>query len=222
MGRPTPMEVGVRDARSAILAFIGILAIACSACPEEVARPEFDCGLSALHVLSQLHGRPIDMATLRAHLPPVPAAGYSMKELREAAGSCGLHLEGISLGKDARAIDRPMLTFVHRGDHGHFLVVRPVGHSGNLVQVIDSTSPPIVLDKTSLLASTEWTGLALQPSRGGNGPIAIAQGIAVSSIVIGLASLLFGRLRWGSSSPQPSPPATSRRKTRSGPVPPRP
>ncbi len=64
---------------------------------------------------------------------------------------------------EERAIDRPMLVFLNRGEHGHFLVLRPVGTTGKLVQVVDSVNPPAVIDKTALFAAKSWTGLALIP-----------------------------------------------------------
>ena len=54
-----------------------------------------------------------------------------------------------------------MLVFLNQGEHGHFLVLRPVGHSDQLVQVVDSVNPPMVMNKSTLLATKSWTGLAL-------------------------------------------------------------
>ena len=47
----------------------------------------------------------------------------------------------------------------------YFLVIRPIGHTGKLVQVIDSDQPTRVMDKADLIASDQWTGLVLVPRR---------------------------------------------------------
>ena len=70
-------------------------------------------------------------------------------------------MSGVLLKKREDAIDRPMLVFLRRKGHGHYVVVRPVGHTGKLVQVIDNFGPPEVVDKATLLASPVWTGIAL-------------------------------------------------------------
>ena len=74
-------------------------------------------------------------------------------------------LIGIRLEKSVDAIDRPMLVFLKRGSHGHFVVIRPIGHTGKLVQVIDSARGTEVVDKSDLINSPDWTGLALIPVR---------------------------------------------------------
>jgi hypothetical protein len=58
-----------------------------------------------------------------------------------------------------------MLTYFQRDNHGHFAVVRPVGHSGNLVQVIDPFEEPRVLDEKTLREADGWTGFVLVPYR---------------------------------------------------------
>ncbi len=62
-------------------------------------------------------------------------------------------------------MDRPWIVHLKQSGHGHFLVVRPVGHSGRLVQVIDPPSLPEVVDVDALLARSDWTGLGLTPER---------------------------------------------------------
>jgi hypothetical protein len=125
----------------------------------------YDCGTQALYTLLQLEGRPTDLRRLESHLPVPTPRGYSMGQLRDAAGFCGLELIGVRLRGGARAPDRPALAFLKRGPHGHFVVIRPVGHTGKLVQVIDPSGPIDVTDAANLYASREWTGLALIPAR---------------------------------------------------------
>jgi hypothetical protein len=148
--------------------------------PSEAEPSAFNCGTLGLYALLRLEGRPAELAEIEAHLPPPTPGGYSMKELRDASRACGLKLSGVLLKKEERALDRPMLAFVKRGQHGHFLAIRPVGHTGKMVQVIDSVRPPEVLDKVDLFASRDWTGLALIPSRA-NWPLRIACTLALIS-----------------------------------------
>ncbi len=69
-----------------------------------------------------------------------------------------------------------------------------MGHSGKLIQIIDSTGEPIVMDAVNLYASPRWTGLALMPVRP-NWPFRIALGgLAVSGLT--LVVLLFGVSRF--------------------------
>ena len=73
-----------------------------------------------------------------------------------------------------------------RTQHGHFLVIRPVGHTGKLVQIVDSLQSPEVIDKSVLLASPEWTGLALVPGRISWTPVLV--GGSLGTIVFALSS----------------------------------
>lgn len=159
--------------------------------------PAIDCGPAALLALGAVEGRPIDYDRIAARLPR-RRQGHSMKELRDVARSFGLKLEGRYIGKDAGLIDRPMLAFIK--DKGakieHFLVVRPVGHTSKLVQVIDSIEPPRVMERAELVASYQWTGVVLAPTRtdwavvGGSGLLALAG-------LLGLLGLITRRRRGG-------------------------
>jgi hypothetical protein len=90
-----------------------------------------------------------------------------MLELQEAARSHGVDLAGVLLPKNGRALDRPALAFLKVGEHGHYVTIRPVGHSGRLIQVIDPNNGPRVSDVDRLYSAPEWTGLALVPVRHG-------------------------------------------------------
>jgi len=151
-----------------------------------------DCGTSALSDLLQLEGRPVSLAGLTSRLPTRRPDGFSFAELRQAASSCGLALDGVLLNKDDAAIDRPMILFVKRPPHDHYLVVRPVGHTGKLVQIIDMAEEPIVVDKSLLINSSIWTGLALVPRRTRIGPWLAGVSLVTS---LGAAALLFAKSR---------------------------
>ena len=125
-----------------------------------------DCGPRCLFLLARLEGRKLAPADVSSALPGGRSRHYSLAELRSSASKIGLDLSGVRLSGGTSAPDRPALAFLKRGAHGHFVVVRPVGHSGNLVQVIDPNEKPVVVDAKVLYASPEWTGLALVPARG--------------------------------------------------------
>ena len=146
-----------------------------------------DCGTMSLAALLSLEGYPAAPELLVARLRPSSPAGPSLEELRNAAAASGLKLRGVRLNKEERAIDRPMIVFLRRTDHGHFQVVRPVGHTGKLAQVIDPNWPPAVVEKAALFATPEWTGIALIPDRGPGWGIRIAWGLVSGAAVAGLA-----------------------------------
>lgn len=125
----------------------------------------YDCGVMSLYHLLRLEGRPTDLETIERHLPSSKAGQYSLKELRDAARACGLTLNGVRLPASGRPPSGPALVHLDRKPGGHFLLIRPVGHTGRLVQLLDSTRPPYVQDAETLYASPEWTGIALVPSR---------------------------------------------------------
>jgi len=125
----------------------------------------YDCGTTALYTLLALEGRPTRLDQVKSRLPALDPRGYSLAQLRIAARACGLVVSGVRLPRNDRAPDRPALVFLEREGHGHFLVIRPVGHSGRLIQVMDSVGAPSVVDAAELHHSPEWTGLALIPAR---------------------------------------------------------
>jgi hypothetical protein len=155
-----------------------------------------DCGTMALGALLLLERYPAGPDAILAHLKPSSSAGYSLEELRDAAGACGLRLRGVRLNKDEGAIDRPMIVFFMRSRNGHYRVIRPVGHTGKLAQVIDPNLPPYVVDKLAMFATPEWTGIALVPDRRPGWPIRIALGLLSGSALAGVAWIGMRRRRW--------------------------
>lgn len=145
-----------------------------------------DCGTISLGVLLSLEGHPIEPDLLLARLRPSSPAGPSLQELRDAAAAHGLALRGVRLNREERAIDRPMIVFLQRDGHGHFQVVRPVGHTGKLAQVIDPNQPPMVVDKAALFAMPDWTGMALIPERRPGWLVRIGWGAIAGGAVGGL------------------------------------
>lgn len=129
----------------------------------EGSAPTYDCGTLSLYTLLRVRGEHVGLQQVASALPSPSPLGFSMKELQTAAGKFGCPLEGVRLPRTRQAPERPLIALVSRGDHGHYIVLRPVGHTKRLVQVIDSAVAPIVIDAESLYLSPEWTGLALVP-----------------------------------------------------------
>lgn len=123
------------------------------------------CGTKSLYLLFKSTDNNIEFEKLKSFLPSPGTAGYSMAELRDAAKAGGLSLVGIRLRDRLTHLDRPALVRLNRGVHGHFVLIRPVGHTGSLVQVIDAGHSTEVIDFAELQSRPEWTGLALMPSR---------------------------------------------------------
>jgi len=139
----------------------------------ELPDAPYDCGTKALYFLLRFEGRSADpdriVAALNESSPSVVGnsspQGRSMKDLRDGAARLGLALDGVRWPRGGSIPDRPVIAFLDRKPHGHFIAVRPVGHSGKLVQVFDGEAPPEVIDASRLTALNEWTGLILTSHR---------------------------------------------------------
>ncbi len=124
-----------------------------------------DCGNSALYHLLRLEGRAVELNQLQTVLPSPGPDGHSFRELRDAAQRFGLRVDAVVLPRHPPAIFGPTLVFFKNGLEGHFVVARPVGHTGLLVQILDGEQAPSVVDAERLLGLPSWTGLALIPHR---------------------------------------------------------
>lgn len=143
-----------------------------------------DCGTAALFYLLNISGQPIDLPEILSALPPSDPRGYSLREIRACARRLGLRLDGVRLNPTTdRSPDRPVLAFVNRQGHGHYLVVRPVGHTRKLVQVFDGPTEPTVMDASLLYAQPGWTGIALIPSRP-NWPDWVVVAIVFAALIV--------------------------------------
>ena len=154
---------------------------------DDIAREDapVDCGTMALGALLMLEGRPVAPEALLARVGPSSPEGPSLKQLRDAARVFGLSLRGVRLNDDERAIDRPMIVFLKRPRHGHFQVIRPVGHTGKLAQVIDSNTLPNVVE-SACYSAPEWTGIALVPDRRPGWPVRILLGLIAGTALTGV------------------------------------
>lgn len=157
------------------------------------APANYDCGTLALYTLFRVEGRRVDLHGLESALPTPPPSGFSMQQLRYAASSLGVQLTAVRLPASG-SWDRPALVFTRRGPHGHFFVLRPIGHTGKLVQVIDSLGDPDVVDISDIVKSPEWTGLALIPPPA-NWPARIGWVLLCGAAAVGIVTRLLSWLR---------------------------
>lgn len=145
-----------------VIVALGQAAVSLAAGSETVMK--LDCGVNALFLLLRLEGRPIPLDRLESVLPPHSADGYSMAELSAAARSLGLSLDGVKFAKGDKPLDRPAIAFFQDARGGHFAVLRPVGTTGTMVQVIDPPRVPMIIDYDRILSLKGWTGRILLPS----------------------------------------------------------
>lgn len=124
------------------------------------------CGVVAIYNLLRVEGLPADIRQVVSFLPPEAASGDSLYDLRAAARKLGLRVEGISLADPAMAARFPLIAHLKSGVHGHFVVIRPVGHSGELIQIMDGLGPPMVVDAKSFARETGWTDIGIARVRG--------------------------------------------------------
>lgn len=157
--------------------------------PDESVR--LDCGINALFILLHLEGRPVALERLLSALPARQPAGYSMAELAAASRSCGLVLEGVRFQGGVRPLRHAAIAFLQDGRGGHFTVLRPVGNTGTMVQVIDPPHVPRVVDYDRIVTARAWTGQILVPRDGPPRQAVVLASLAVT----GLIGLVVGRLR---------------------------
>ena len=134
----------------------------------------WDCGTLTLYHLLRLETKTHDLSQIKSLFPTTADGEHSFHELRVVASRCGLELDPVVLPMRPSAIDRPTVIFLKRDQEGHFILIRPVGHSGQLVQVFDGTQTPFVCDASTLYDSPSWTGLALIPRRSNHFVLAFA------------------------------------------------
>lgn len=158
-----------------------------------------DCGVNSLYILLRLEGRTVSLDRILSALPARHPEGYSMAELSDAAGSLGLSLEGQEFTKENRHPGRPAIAFLKDEKGGHFTVLRPVGTTGTMVQVIDPPLVPWIADYERVLASKSWKGRLLVPRE----PFYDRPSFTFS-IAIALGILLFLVIRPRKSRPSPT------------------
>ena len=150
---------------------------------------DYDCGVNALFILLRLAGRPVTLDRLTSVLPPRPRDGYSMAELAAASSSLGLGLEGVEFRRGDEALGHPAIVFLKSAKGGHFAVLRPVGTTGTMVQVIDPPNVPWIADYDLPFSVKSWTGRVLVPRdpwyvRYASSLIAVLGGVALFMVAL--------------------------------------
>ena len=90
--------------------------------------------------------------------------GYSMAELAEASRVLGLRLDGMQLDRRGARPDRPVIAFFKDAKVGHFAIIRPVGTTGAMCQVLDPPHALRLIDYAEVARMPTWTGRVLAPA----------------------------------------------------------
>lgn len=120
-----------------------------------------DCGPNSLALLLRTSGCDVALEEVNRALPEHHDTGFSLADLQSAALKFGVRLSGVRLEKRDLPLSRAAIAFLSNSVEGHFIVLRPVGTTGKMVQVLDPPSAPAVVDYDQLLASPDWTGRVL-------------------------------------------------------------
>jgi len=147
---------------------------------------ELDCGVNSLFIVLRLAGHPVDLDRVKSALPSRHPDGYSMGELAKASLSLGVPMDGVRFGKGDAPLRRPSIAFLIGDRGGHFIVLRPVGTTGTMVQLIDPPNAPQIMDYDRVLATRAWTGRLLLP----RGPWVVHNVIPLLTGAAGLILLL--------------------------------
>ena len=121
----------------------------------------YDCGTLSVRNFLALHGKSVPLHVITEKLPTPCPDGFTIKQFRDAIRSLGIKVNGVKIPRQAKALDREMLMLLKHDTHGHYVVIRPVGPSGTLIQIVDGLEPPRVLEKTKLVDGESWTGIVL-------------------------------------------------------------
>ena len=121
---------------SIILALIPCIAITADRHPEN--RSAIDCGVRALYSLFQIENHPISLDRLLVSLPVRDSKGYSISELSKCAEANGMNVKAIQLDKSQFPFNRPMIVLYLIRDQGHYLLINPIGISGNHFRCLES------------------------------------------------------------------------------------
>lgn len=174
--------------------WFGVVLLAIPTCCFAVEVPEpnetvkVDCGVNALYVLLVLEGHNATLEQLTTALPARHPEGYSMAELAKASSTFGLELEGIRFAKGDKPPLRPIIAFLKDVRGGHFAVLRPVGTTGTMVQVLDPPNAPWIGDYTQVMTAKPWTGRVLTP----RAPWLSRNGLPILLAAAGIIAIVFG------------------------------
>jgi hypothetical protein len=154
----------MKTTRFLLLAYISV-SLFSGAFARELDAEQIGCGPIALFTLLRMEGKPVNLSEVLLGLPSSNAKENSLIELRDASLRFSLNLEAMQLPPNRELPEQPLIALMSNGETGHFVIVRRVGFSGKLVQVLDSSRETRVVDAEKLMKSPEWTGYVLVPAR---------------------------------------------------------
>lgn len=125
-----------------------------------------DCGAQAVYLLLSLHHKPVVIEDVISSFVDEDSAGHSMLELAQASSRLGLPVVGKRYQPGQTFPDRPVIAYLRLRDAGHFFVIRPVGATGTLVQILDPPHEPVIMELSELVKRDFWTGALLVPEKG--------------------------------------------------------
>jgi ABC-type bacteriocin/lantibiotic exporter with double-glycine peptidase domain len=123
---------------------------------------EIDCGAIALYECLALHGMKADLEVIARELPVTGGRGRAMYDLMRVGRRLGLPLEGSRVDSVLEFPDTACVIYLKLPAGGHYVVGRPVGFTGKLIQILDGYQEPAVVAKQELIRSIGWTGLTLR------------------------------------------------------------
>jgi hypothetical protein len=160
------MRLAVSQMQRVVCFVVAILAHCTSMTrADEVPPGNTNCASFALFYLLKLERRGIPLGEISKAMPIDGREGTSMKEIAESARKWGVVLRPMAIDKPAAYPDNQVVAFLREGTGGHYIVTRSVGRRHTMVQVLDRTNDPVIIDIADLLRSPEWSGLAFVPER---------------------------------------------------------
>ncbi len=179
---------------------IAIILICTSVFYETTQAPDPDradagCGPQTLYMLLRLQDRAVSMHEVRRALGPGRGAhGHSLGGLAKGSAGFGIPLDAVRLPRNERTITTAAIAFLKRNGVGHYVIVRPAGHSGTLIQVVDpADGQPAVVDYRDLVELPGWTGFALVPKSHDGQAIRVA--LSILLCVLGITLIASGVAR---------------------------
>lgn len=155
----------------------------------------FDCGSNALFLLLHYKGMNQNIHQVLAALPARNKRGFSMAEISNASAKLGLPLSGELISASQMPPNMPVIAYFRKSENGHFAVLRPVGTTGTMVQLIDPPFAPQIVDYKQLSQSPQWNGKLLVPRDSWKLPVWTWIVVSTVAVVAFVASLAKPRSR---------------------------
>ncbi len=171
--------------------------------PQSAQLAEDSCGPVSLYLFLRLNGLKVSYDDVVAGFGSHHKIGATLADMKQAAGNCGLAVECVRV-RALPDVRRSIIAYLNPGDRtnaGHYIVVRPIGETGTMVQVISPPSMPRARDRSDLCADPAWTGIVIVPAnRTSRVPSVLVGVIAVGGVLGVMATVrssAFRRLALG-------------------------